>query len=456
MDVALDCLSPLGLHLPSDIEGAGLHHFRTHVLDLISFSQHGQGHPFVTLVLPMVFDSVLMRLAIEATATAHLHNLGVASRKEPMRLQSKALRHLSDALSETNPHAETTIYQEELAWGIMILVYYETTFGLSAMTARWHLSAICNILNNLSQKSCQSPRVEFLTRLFAYFDISVALSLQLQPLAAPPSSTSRSFCSMSGYILTLYPHLHALATLLAQKHSCQRSDSTFDGPSVRALERELLAWRPPELRQFPEAESTYPRPQQSNSSDVFPDPHIHDRLLQTALAFRSAALLVVSGELLPLPSPTSPTPPSSSSYTPETHYRELLDHLLRLNSLALTSAHGSTTTTTTTTTNNGSPSSPNIPPTFIAAAVTCSPLTTITWPLHTAALHAKTAADRTLLSCMFERVHQRHQMGVVGAAKRHVEHIWRGQQQQQRRWTTVEEVYTEDPMSTGSAPPLLA
>lgn len=235
-------LAHLDFRSPSSIEGAGLHHFRIHFLDLISISYHGQDDPFLTLILPMVSESLLVRLAIEATATAHLHNLGIASTEEPMRLQSKALRHISDAISVVNTPNVTTTFQEELASGIMILVYYETTSGLSAETARWHLSAIYTILTTLSLRNHESRRLDFPKRLFAYFDIFVSLSLGLEPLANPrmfESLLNTDFCPAFGYAITLYPCLHSLASLQAWQHEIQDSDLEFYSQSVHELEQRL-------------------------------------------------------------------------------------------------------------------------------------------------------------------------------------------------------------------------
>jgi Fungal specific transcription factor domain len=378
----------------------------------------------------MILDSVLIRSTIEATATAHLHNLGVASRDEPIRLQSKALRYLSDALAKANEPDKTTFFQEELASAIMILVYYETTIGLSAPTARWHLSAASSILSTLSQRCHQSKRFDFLIRLFAYFDIFVAFSLRLEPLADPQiyaSLADTNLCPAFGYAFALYPVLHSLAYLLAQKYSFKGSDSLLNGQVVRELEQDLLSWQPPNTIPFSESGASLPIPRAS---------HAHERLLHTALAFKSAALLVVSDELLPFSFPTfaPPSPPSL-----KTHYDELLDHLLRLNTLALISPsqsppppHGTPSSNRIFTPPSTSPPPPpptphrpNISSAFVALTSTSAPLTTITWPLHTAALYAKTPSDRAVLTSMFERVDQRHRMGVVGAAKRYAEQIWK-------------------------------
>lgn len=377
----------------------------------------------------MVSDSLLVRLAIEATATAHLHNLGIASTEEPMRLQSKALRHLSDAISVVHTPNVTTTFQEELASGIMILVYYETTSGLSAETARWHLSAIYTILTSLSLQNHESRRLDFLKRLFAYFDIFVSLSLGLEPLAIPrmfESLLNTDFCPAFGYAITLYPCLHSLASLQAWQHEIQDSDLDFYSQSVHELEQRLQSWQPPAIAQLTGIRNSGgwtkddPMPFQQNLT--------HERLLQTALAFRSAALLVVSEKLLPLSSPTAPQPSSAS----QTHYTDLFDHLLRLNVLALTSPPQPTASSNELSSDSrltASNTSPQFPPTmpsaFTTLASTCAPLTTITWPLYTAALYAETASDRAVLSSIFERVYQRHRMGVVGAAKRHVEDVWR-------------------------------
>ncbi len=381
----------------------------------------------------MVPDSTLIRSTIEATASAHLHNLGVAPSDEPMRLQSKALRHLTDALSRANAPTETTIFQEELVSAMIILVYYETTFGLSALTARWHLLAICNILNDLSTRSFQSSRFDFLKRLFAYFDILVAFSLRLEPLANPRlfvSFLNTEVCPAFGYAFTLYPQLHSLACLLAQNHMSRESD-LFNIQSVSELESELLCWQPPLSTEFSGTGVTSSRRENSNGWAAPEDRYTHERLLQTALAFRSAALLIVSVELLPSLSTAYPT----SSSAPKTHYNELLDHLLRLNTIAQTSPLRSATLTPNgsdfpfhshaTFSNVDRESTPNIPPAFTVLASTSAPLNTVTWPLHTAALHAKTTSDRAVLSYMFERAYQRHRMGILGAAKRHAEEIWR-------------------------------
>ena len=422
---------PLDFRSPSSIEGAGLYHFRIHFLDLISISYHGQDDPFLTLILPMVSDSPLVRLAIEATATAHLQNLGIASTEEPMRLQSKTLKHLSDAISVVHTPNVTTTFQEELASGIMILVYYETTSGLSAETARWHLSAIYTILTTLSLRNHESRRSDFLKRLFAYFDIFVSLSLGLEPLANPrmfDSLVNTDFCPAFGYAITLYPCLHSLASLQAWKHEIQGSDLDFYSQSVHELEQRLQFWQPPLIAQPSKTGISNSGPWTTDDPTTIQQNLTHERLLQTALAFRSAALLVVSEKLLPLLSPTSPQQSSAS----HTHYTELFDHLLRLNVLALTSPPQTTASSNElssdsrlTASNIALQSPPTMPSAFTTLASTCAPLNTITWPLYTAALHAKTASDRAVLSSIFERVYQRHRMGVVGAAKRHVEDVWK-------------------------------
>jgi Fungal specific transcription factor domain len=381
----------------------------------------------------MVSDSVLMRSAIDATATGHLHNLGVPSDEQPMHLQSKALRHVSDALSRADAPNETTLFHEELGFTIIILIFYETTFGLSASTARWHLSAVYNILKILSTRSCQSQRFDFLIRLFAYFDILVAFSLRLEPLADPLMYTPAAnpyFCPTFGYASSLYPHLHTLALLLARKYRTAESDPMSNAQSALDLELEFLCWQPPTASTTSENGIPDHFRRSLNDSTLPQDTSSFDRLLETALAFRSAALLVISDELLPETCPTPSSIPSSEMY-----YRELLDHLLRLNSLSLTLPPTPTVSSSIRTSPepsmfNGSnttdnPSLPAVPASFTALASTSAPMMTVTWPLYTASLHAKSPADRKLLSTLFERVHQRHQFGMLGAAKRHIEEIWK-------------------------------
>lgn len=351
----------------------------------------------------MVSDSVLIRSALEAASTAHLHNLGVVSTLEATRLQSKALRHLSGALSTATSRIDSTIFLEELVSATFLLVYYETALGLSAQTARWHLSAAKSILNSLTQNARQSQSLDSLIRIFLYFDLMVALSLRLEPLANLgmfASLVQRSFCPTFGYSLTLYPHLHSLTCLLAQKYISIDSDLWMDEKSVRELECDLLCWQPSTMP--PETTAVWSsREDTSQWTTHQAGGELHERCLETALAFRSTALLVLTDELLPL---FSATP----SFPPNVHYTNLLNHLLRLNTLAQVSPPSATSSSTY----------------LYPSSSTTAPTMTITWPLHTAALHAKSSSDRQLLSCLFEHVYHRHRMGMIRAARRQVEQVW--------------------------------
>jgi Fungal specific transcription factor domain len=449
----------IGRQNPGPSEGQGIYHFRTHLLDLISFSQNGLDNPFLEFILPLAASSDLLRWTIEAMATAHLHNLGVASASEPLRLQSKALRGLSSALSRSHEPTDAT-FKEEIVSSMLILVYYETTFGLSAQTTRWHLSAVKNILDRLCDGSDRSKRFEFLLRLFAYFDLLVAFSLRLQPLASIQiyeGFSATGLCSVFGYTSTLYPYLHSLATLLAKRQYSTDSDMLIDDISVNLLERELSCWQPPmAIPSLLNELSTRFSPH-SGSQSLTQHNQKHEQFAQTALAYRAAALLLLHAKLRPSLNPISSP---SSTLAADFYYQDLLGHLLRIHALSLNLPHQASQTSSHPSTvlpaNMGRVA---LPPVFTALASTSTPFSTITWPLHTAAVHAKTASDRAILSSIFERVYQRHRFGIVAAAKKHVEDVWKEQGECIDEGTEGGSFATSSGLSglgSGAIPPLLA
>ena len=252
-------------------------------------------------------------------------------------------------------------------------MYFEVILGADIHATRWHLYGAKILLDNLQAVSHHTSRFYFLQKLFAFFDVMIAFSLREPPLGESdmlmggalfmhPHDPSFVPDPVFGLAGTLHPLLHCLACLMSQK----AKHVNVDEPAA-VLEQHLLAWYPP-------------IPPSKPGAEPFPD---CERLLQTAFAFRSAALLVLYSDIAP-----------GRNVLAHDCYKSLFDSLVRVDSLAM-GGHG-------------------IP----------TPFSTILWPLHTASMKAKDPGERAVLKRIFENVNGKHRMKIVEMAGQHANSYW--------------------------------
>ncbi|UNI13562.1 hypothetical protein JDV02_000293 [Purpureocillium takamizusanense] len=402
-------------------------HFHSIVAGLISFAPCGAQNPFFAHVLPLASVSTLVRTAVEAVAAAHLHGLGVAPRLRAQSLQLDTLRQLAAGCVRRGGGEIGADAREQLVTASLLLIYYEVVLGSSVRAARCHLRGAKAILDTdpsllghsqghggVQQQQHQQPsaRMRFLCKVFLYFDVMIALSLREAPLGlrlASPIDAGGVVDETFGLTGSLWPMMQRLAELLARRHQGECVSR-----EAEVLEHELQSWsiesaapnEPPSSSSSPSSLSTTTTAAAAASSSsspvslASPPPLPHptptgvdaEAMVQIAQTYKYSSLLTLySSTLLDGGCAIASGAAQSSSPPPslvqQETYRRALDSLLRV-------------------------------------CVLSGTMSTLTWPLYTVALQARSASDRTLVEQMFARLQQRQHMRVVDDARRSAAKHW--------------------------------
>ena len=274
--------------------------------------------------------------------------------------------------------------------------------GSSVRAARCHLRGAKAILDtdpSLAQGSDgqqpqPSARMRFLCKVFLYFDVMIALSLREAPLGLRLRSPidAAGVDETFGLTGSLWPMMQRLAELLARHHQgeCVSREAEM-------LERELRSWSIE--RAAPDESSLSSSSSSSSSSPPPPPPPPHptttdvdaEAMVQIAQTYKYSSLLTLySSTLLDgADGDTEASPPrraEEAALLQET-YRRAFDSLLRV-------------------------------------CVLSGTMSTLTWPLYTVALQARSASDRTPVEQVFVRLQQRQNMRVVEDARRSAATHW--------------------------------
>ncbi|KAJ5895907.1 uncharacterized protein N7473_005306 [Penicillium subrubescens] len=202
---------------PSNHETRFIFHFNTILASLISFSfpQAGTPNPFLQHVLPRTASSVQVQYAVEAVAAAHLYHLGAESGDRATQLHSKALNLLAVELSR--PQLDETSRMNLLA-SSLLLIYYEIVLGNSASNAWCHLQG-AKVLLECHRTTPEPPFFSFFRKIFQYFNVMLALSLERRPLQIngdPGPDFTDHMDTVFGCTATLWPLMHRLADLIGR------------------------------------------------------------------------------------------------------------------------------------------------------------------------------------------------------------------------------------------------
>jgi hypothetical protein len=226
-------------------------------------------------------------------------------------------------------------------------------------------------LDRLDTTSATSSnaRLGFLTKIFHYFDVMIALSLQKAPLGLPynPELSSGSIDSIFGLTAGLWPTMHLIAQVLANK------DQVILDEVVLSQARDLA-------KQLSDTQTIESSAQHPASGQAEVD---LEALLQISNAYRASVLLVLHHEVL-------------NTQDPEILnrvYRQALDSLLRIAALDGPMATYSTSV----------------------------------WPLFTVGKYAQSGSDRTILRHIFMKIYRRHHMKIVHTAEQSMNQLWRAE-----------------------------
>ena len=211
-----------------------------------------------------------------------------------------------------------------------------------------------------------NARLGFLMKIFHYFDVMIALSLRKAPLGLPynPELSVGSIDSIFGLSAGLWPTMHLIAQVLANKHQVLMDDNVLS--QAQNLAAQLSDTNAVE---FPA--------QQAVSGQAEVD---LEALVQISNAYRASVLLVLHHEVL-------------NTQDPEILnriYRQALDSLLRIAALDGPMATYSTSV----------------------------------WPLFTVGQYAQSASDRTILRHIFSKIYRRHNMKIVYTAEQNMKQQW--------------------------------
>lgn len=243
--------------------------------------------------------------------------------------------------------------------------------GDSAENALCHLKGAKAILDRLNTASAPSSnaRLGFLTKIFHYFDVMIALSLRKAPLGLPynPELSMGTIDAIFGLTAGLWPTMHLIAQVLANK------DQVITDELVSSQARDLA-------EQLSEADTIESQAQHPESGQAEVD---LEALVQISNAYRASVLLVLHHEVL-------------NTRDPEVLnrvYRQALDSLLRIAALDGPMATYSTSV----------------------------------WPLFTVGKYAQLASDRTILRHIFLKIYRRHHMKIVDTAEQSMKQLWVGE-----------------------------
>ena len=249
-----------------------------------------------------------------------------------------------------------------IRYGIQ-LIYPQVILGGSAMYALCHLRGAKALLEQLSNilTMASQPGLRFLNKIFHYFDVMVALSLQQAPLSGScyPEQAGEIVDEVFG--LTAIPMMHRLAHILAIKKQYQ-IDAIIQTQAA-TLAQELIEWRPGQR-------SDVDKLKDDNDVD-------QETTIQIANSYRFSALLVLCNEVL-------------NRQAPEYRYQiyhQALESVLR-------------------------------------TAALDGPMATLVWPLFTVGKYSQSPADRTLLRHIFLKLFNRQHMKVVETASNSMKLMW--------------------------------
>ncbi|CEJ59626.1 hypothetical protein PMG11_08243 [Penicillium brasilianum] len=345
---------------PSNPESRFIFHFNTILAGLISFSfpQMGAQNPFLQHVLPRTSNAAQVRYAVEAVAAGHLYHLGAESGDRATQLHSRALNLLAVELSR--PQLEETSRMNLLA-SSLLLIYFEIVLGNSASNAWCHLRG-AKVLLECNRADPESPCMLFFRKIFQYFNVMLALSLEIRPLqinADSGSDFSDNVDTVFGCTASLWPLMHHLADLMGRARL--GDDITEDSKHLMA---ELHAWS---------IESSF-------GTDAYAE-----AMVQIARSYKFCGLLMlrqaVHGQ--------KPKHHKNSTLQGDEEYRSAFDSVLRVCVLSL-------------------------------------PMATLTWPLYVVGKLASSTSDRTVILHIFSHFLEKHHMKVVDGARAAVQAHWEG------------------------------
>ncbi|KAJ5715737.1 uncharacterized protein N7483_012918 [Penicillium malachiteum] len=310
-------------------------------------------------ILPRASTSTQVQRAVEAVAAAHLHHLGAESRERATQLHSQALKLLASELA--SPNLDETSRINGLACSLL-LIYYEIVLGNSAENAWCHLTGAKVLLEyHMHQISHEPPCISFFRKVFQYFNVMLALSMERRPLLITGHRGPEFIDKMDtvfGCAGQLWPLMHRLADLFARVQLGE--DVSHDAQS---LIESLQAWS---------IES-------SPSSNTY-----LEATLQIANAYKFCGILMLQRAI---PQIEIETERGDSQRQHSKIYRSAFDCVLRV-------------------------------------CVLSTPMATLTWPLYVVGRLAKSASDRTLVLHIFSQFLEKHHMMVVDGAKNAVKNHW--------------------------------
>ncbi|KAJ5368084.1 uncharacterized protein N7496_007844 [Penicillium cataractarum] len=316
----------------------------------------GAQNPFLQHVLPRTSDSAQVQYAVEAVAAAHLYHLGSETGDRATQLHSRALNLLAVELSR--PQLDDTSRMNLLA-SSLLLIYYEIVLGNSASNAWCHLQG-AKVLLECHRATPETPCISFFRKIFQYFNVMLALSLERQPLqinSGFASDFSNNADTVFGCAASLWPLMHHLADLLGRARL--GDDITEDGKHVMAG---LHAWS---------IESSF-------GTDAYTE-----AMVQIARSYKFCGLLMlrqaVQGQ--------SPEYRDCTPLQGDEVYRSAFDSVLRVCVLSL-------------------------------------PMATLTWPLYVVGKLASSTSDRTVILHIFSQFLEKHHMKVVDGARAAVQGHW--------------------------------
>ena len=207
----------------------------------------------------------------------------------------------------------------------------------------------------------------WMTKIFHYFDVMVALSLGRAPLSLSyhAECVAGDVDEVFGLTAPLWPMMHELARILALQ-DVDAMDDIARADAITLVER-LEQWRIDEVNGLQAAND-------NNAVD-------HETTIQIADAYRLSALLVLQNEVL-----NDQSIPRNDEI-----YRQALDSVLR-------------------------------------TAALDGPMATLVWPVFTVGRYARSSSDRTVLRHIFSKLFKRQQMRVVESASEKMQLMWAGEE----------------------------
>jgi hypothetical protein len=212
--------------------------------------------------------------------------------------------------------------------------------------------------------------MHFLQKIFTYFDVMIALSLNESPLFLlnHPPPVQSGVDDTFGLAGSLWPLMYRLADLLAK---LRRGEAV----AANATELECVLWS------WTTEHRASPAPATKHDANW-------QAMVQIALSYKYTGLLALYKSGLCHSSDETHLKKMATGFY--SAYRPALDSLLRV-------------------------------------CVLSGSMCTLTWPLYTVAMNADSDSDRTLLCQIFDKFHERQHMRVVLDAKEKVSQHWDSQ-----------------------------